>query len=443
MKPRLGIAWRLALIVVGSLVVIQFAAIGAYMFERRDVALFALGPQLPDQIAALVRLADDRPEGDRRLIAAAAAGPGVRIRFPDTAEDVAPSGREVVFFETLVRRALGGEARAIRVELDRGLGAFGVAGGRGARVRVVVALRGGGALDFTAGGELTARLLGLPVGLLAGLFGMIVALIAVLAVAREAKPLVRLAQAVDGFGHDLAPRPLEETGAPEVRRLVRAINRMQTRIVSLVETRTVMLAAIAHDLGTAMTRLRLRLELSPPHPMRDRAVKDLDDMARLVDEGLAFARSTSEADREPLDLAGLVAEAVGDRIDLGEPIVSRPMPSAAPIVASRLGLTRVIDNLVDNALRYAGDAEVALARVGAEWELTVGDHGAGIPPAARARIFEPYVRLEGSRNRGTGGSGLGLAIARQIVAAHGGTIEVRDRADGSSGTVIAVRLPAA
>ncbi|NLH82923.1 MAG: HAMP domain-containing protein [Phyllobacteriaceae bacterium] len=443
MKSRLGIAWRLALIVVAALVAIQIAVIGAYMVERRDVARFALGPQLPDQIAALVHLADDRSEAERRLIAGAAAGPGVRIRFPEAADDVVSGGREVVFLETLVRRALGGDARPIRVEVDRGLGALGAIGGRGTHVRVVVALHGGGVLDFAAGGELTARLLGLPVGLIAGLFGMTVALIAVLAVAREAKPLVRLAQAVDGFGHDLAPRPLDETGAPEVRRLVRAINRMQTRIVSLVETRTVMLAAIAHDLGTTMTRLRLRLELSSPDPMRDRAVKDLDDMARLVDDGLAFARSTSEADREPLDLAELVGDAVADRIELGEAIVLRPLPAAAPIVASHLGLSRVIGNLVDNALRYAGDAEVALVRVAAEWELTVADHGSGISPEDRARIFEPYVRLEASRNRATGGTGLGLAIARQIVAAHGGTIEVRDRADGRSGAVFAVRLPAA
>lgn len=443
MRPRIGIGWRLALIVVAALVAIQLAVVAAYVVERPDAPRFALGPKLPDQIAALVRLADDRSTEERSLIAAAAAGPGIRLAFPEHSEPANAKGREVALFEALVRRALGDGDRWVRVVVARGLTDDGALSDRGAHVRVFVPLRGGGHLDFTAGGGLTARLFGLPVGLLAGLFGLVVALVAVIAITREAKPLIRLAQAVDGLGETLRHRPLEETGAPEVRHLVQAINRMQARIASLVETRTLTLGAIAHDLGTAMTRLRLRLELLAADPMRDRAVEDLETLSRLVDDGLAFARSTADVDHEPLDLAAIVAEVCRDRSDLGAPVRLGALPPSARLTGSRIGLTRLVGNLVDNALRYAGDAEVAVVEAGDAWALTVSDHGPGIPPADRLRVFEPFLRLEASRNRATGGSGLGLAIAHQVATAHGGTIEIEDRPDGASGAVVRVRLPSA
>lgn len=442
MKPRIGLAWRLALIVVAALVLVQLAAVAAYVIERRDSGASVLSPRLPEQIAALVHLADGASDTVRKSIATAVASPGVRVVFSDRVDpSAAADGREFALFETLVRRALDDYDRPVQVALAQGLGPAGSYAGRGAHVRVIVPLRGGGILDFSAGGEITARLFGLPVGLLAGLFGLIVAFVAVFAVTREATPLIRLAQAVDDFGHDLAPRPLEELGAPEVRHLVQAINRMQARIATLVESRTLVLGAIAHDLGTAMTRLRLRLELLDAGPLRDRAIDDLADMARLVDDGLAFSRSTSETDRQPVDLTALASVVVADRADLGARVHLVSSPPSAPYVGSRVGLTRLLGNLVDNALRYAGDAEIAITPVAGGWEIAVSDHGPGIPIADRNRVFEPYVRLEASRNRTTGGTGLGLAISDQIARAHGGGIEIRDRTDGASGTVVVIRLP--
>lgn len=442
MTLRIGFAWRLALIVVAALVLVQITVVAAYMLERRDSTRLALGPRLSDQIAALVHLADDRSPAERALIATAAGGPGVEVRFSDHVDLAPAQGREVALFEAIVRRALGEAGRPVRVTIARGLGPDGSFTGRGSHVRVVVPLHDGRYLDFSAGGELTARLFGLPVGMLAGLFGLLVALVAVFAIAREAKPLVRLAHAVDGFGEDLRHRPLEETGAPEVRHLVQAINRMQARIGTLVEMRTLTLGAIAHDLGSAMTRLRLRLELLAADPMRDRAIADLQDMARLVQDGLTFARSTSDVDHERLDLTRIARKACADRAELGAEVRLGALPPAAFVTGSQVGLSRLVGNLVDNALRYAGDAEIAVAAVGDTWELTVSDHGPGIAPADRERVFEPFHRLEASRNRATGGSGLGLAIAHQVVKAHGGTIEIRDRPDGLSGAVVAVRLKA-
>lgn len=441
MNAKLGIGWRLALIVVLALVLMQLATIVAHMIENRDASRFGLAPLLPDQITALVQIADATPPERRATLATAVSGQGVKVEFLDRFAPETAQGRELPLLERGIRRRLGDRDRMIWAHLARAGADPGPDETRLPNVRVVVALAGGGYLDFAAVGDLAARLFGIPVGFLAGAFGVLVALAALVAIAREARPLVRLAQAVDGLGTDLRGRPLTEEGAPEVRRLVRALNRMQDRIVGLVENRSLLLGAIAHDLGTLMTRLRLRLELLPPDPGRDKAVKDLADMARLVSDSLAFARSSSERDHADLDLAQIVRETTQERIDLGAPVRLAPGTATAEVSGSRLGLSRLVGNLVDNALRHAGDAEVGLAAEGDRWRLTVADHGPGIPEAERGGIFEPFARLDPSRNRATGGSGLGLAIVRQIVEAHEGTIEVGGRADGASGAVFTVRLP--
>lgn len=441
MNAKFGIGWRLALIVVVALILVQLAAIAAHVIENRQATRTGAAPLLPEQIAALVQIADALPSERRGTLATAVSSQGIHVRFLDRFTTETTQGREMPLLERALRRRLGDDGRLVWADLAHGGVDRGVEETRLPNVRVVVALAGGGFLDFYAVGDLTARLFGVPVGFLAGAFGFLVALAALVAVAREARPLIRLAQAVDDLGTDLRGRPLPEDGAPEVRRLVRALNRMQERIVALVENRTLLLGAIAHDLGTLMTRLRLRLELLPPDPGRDLAVKDLGDMARLVSDSLAFARSAADRDHTRVDLARIVREAVQERVDLGAAVrLADGVPSAS-FVGSRLGLSRLIGNLIDNALRHAGDAEVSLTAEPTGWRLAVADHGPGIEAEDRARIFEPFARLDPSRNRATGGSGLGLAIVRQIVESHDGTIEVGARADGAAGAVFTVRLP--
>jgi signal transduction histidine kinase len=222
--------------------------------------------------------------------------------------------------------------------------------------------------------------------------------------------------------------------------LIQAFNRMQSRIAELVRNRSFMLGAISHDLRTYLTRLRLRIELMPDADARERATRDVEGMQNLVEDALMFARGTFGADEQrPVDLGALVRRECAER-DGGKVRLSAPAEPVT-VTGDAAALARVVGNLVDNALKYGEAAEVSAARCGDLAEIIIDDHGPGIPAGERERIFEPFRRLEESRNRERGGAGLGLAIARQVIESHRGTIRVEDRPGG--GARFRVQLPLA
>lgn len=214
---------------------------------------------------------------------------------------------------------------------------------------------------------------------------------------------------------------------------------MQARITRLVADRTLMLAAVAHDLRSALTRLRLRVELIEEEAQRDRAVADLEAMEQMLDETLAFARDeAADEGREPTDLAALLQTLVSDVSDAGGQAVYEG-PDRLTALVRPVGIRRALTNLIDNAVRYGGRAEVRLQAEPRRIEIIIDDRGPGIPPERRDDVFRPFLRLEPSRSRATGGSGLGLAVARSIVRRHGGEIGLEDRPGG--GLRVRVGLP--
>ncbi|HUH85508.1 MAG TPA: ATP-binding protein, partial [Stellaceae bacterium] len=311
-----------------------------------------------------------------------------------------------------------------------------------ARAQIVVSLASGGFLRVEAGDELISRIFGLPAGFWAGVIGFAAAALAIVAVIRETRPLALLVRSVDKFGAALEPAPLPERGAREVRSLIRAVNRMQSRIAELVKTRTLVIGAISHDLRTYLTRLRLRVETLPEGETRLRAVNDVENMQALIEDALTFARATFVGvKKERIDLAALVARECEERASAGKAVAAAVPRGTAMVDGSAPALARVVGNLVDNAVAYGDAAEVSLAHFGDKLELRVEDRGPGVPASEREHIFEPFHRIEASRNRERGGAGLGLAIARQIVEGHRGRITVEDRPGG--GARFIVRLPAA
>ncbi|MDQ0503809.1 sensor histidine kinase [Xanthobacter agilis] len=443
-RHRFGIAARLALILVGALALAQLLMLAAYMAERRraEEARFTIVP-LMVQIAAVVRLADAVDPAQRALALAAATSTGFIPRYLPAVPEIgsppvlAPLAQRLQGLlgddRTVMVAMLTAETRGEQaVERLRDLS--------GARLRVVVPLKHGGALEVTAGGDLVVRLLGLPVGLLAGVLGFLVAFVALLAVRREIRPLSDLAAVVERFGADLEPQEVAERGAPEVRAVTRAVNTMQARISELVRARALVLGAISHDLKTYLTRLRLRLELLGEAPQVMKAKADLDDMEALVNDALSYARAAfSGAHAEPVDLAWLARAEHDARLAQGAKVTLAGADTPHPVLGAPGALARVLANLAGNALAYGGCADMALAARADEVELRVEDRGPGIPPAARAAVFEPFYRLEPSRNRERGGAGLGLTIVRQIVEAHGGRVEISDRPGG--GARVSVVLP--
>jgi signal transduction histidine kinase len=244
-----------------------------------------------------------------------------------------------------------------------------------------------------------------------------------------AAPIRRFADAAELVGRDSAAPPLPVDGPAEMRQAAAAFNAMQQRIRRLLEERTEMVAAIAHDLRTPLARLAFRLEALPDDARR-KAASDIDEMTTMIAATLDFTRDRARAPvRELLDLR-LLAEAVAnDYADVGRDVTIEP---AAPVHVhgDAAALRRAIGNLVDNALKYGHRARIEVATQGTRALLSVDDDGPGIPESLQARAFRPFTRLEESRNRGTGGVGLGLTVVRATVLDHGGEVSLVNRVEG-------------
>lgn len=256
---------------------------------------------------------------------------------------------------------------------------------------------------------------------------------------RMARPMARLADASNRLGRGRAEAPLPEEGPREVRQTIHAFNRMQERLERHLRDRSRMLAAVSHDLRTPITKLRLRAEYIEDLEMRERTLATLAEIEAVLSAALSFARDeAADESSRPTDLAALVQSLVDDHADLGGAVSYRG-PGRAIVACRPVALKRALNNLIDNALKYADRCWVRLIEEPRTRLILIEDDGPGIPEAELERVFEPFFRLEASRNAETGGTGLGLSVARTIVHAHGGTLVLANRAGGGLRAVI--RLP--
>ncbi|MEL6375255.1 MAG: ATP-binding protein [Pseudomonadota bacterium] len=309
---------------------------------------------------------------------------------------------------------------------------------------ISVRLNDGSYAQFKTFGSAGYRIFGVPPGFGIGIIGAVLAIIAVWVVRREARPLKALRASVDAFARDAAPRPVTERGAPDIQRLIVANNTMQARIAHLVSGRTVMIGAISHDLRTYLTRLRLRVEMLSDADMRARAARDLDAMATLLDEALRFAEHDHNSpESTPVDVVALLNDEIAQRpsatIRFAGPAAGEP---AVLVSGGDVALQRLFTNLLDNAARYASSVHISFGQLdNTSVRIDVDDDGPGIPVHEREAVFEPFHRLEASRNRDEGGTGLGLAIARQVATRAGGTLTIGESPLG--GARFSVTLPRA
>ena len=271
------------------------------------------------------------------------------------------------------------------------------------------------------------------------LSALAVAAVAVLMGRRISNPMRNLAAAADRLGRGEEMDELPETGPLEIRSTVRAYNLMRARLDSYVRDRTAVLAAISHDLRTPITSLRLHVELLGEGNARAKMLGTLEEMQRMTEDALAFIRegTQNEATRM-VDLHALIDSVAVDLADLGHELTV--LDTARVVVACRpVALRRAFRNLLENASLHGVRATVRIARDHRDLSVVIEDQGPGIPGADLERVFEPFVRLDESRNRDKGGSGLGLAIARTIIRGHGGNIFLENRAEG--GLRVTVALP--
>ncbi|MBU1378394.1 MAG: HAMP domain-containing protein [Alphaproteobacteria bacterium] len=255
---------------------------------------------------------------------------------------------------------------------------------------------------------------------------------------RLSQPIKVFAEAAERLGRDPNAPPLEVKGPAEVTTAARAFNEMQGRLRRYVEDRTAMMGAIAHDLRTPLTRLRFRIE-SLPEEQRVKYASDLDQMEEMITATLTFVRdATRPGERTPLELSSLVESLCDEMAETGAKTEVEPGEKVI-LEGDPMALRRLIANLLENAVKFGGQARARVFSDAGHAVVEIDDDGPGIPEKDAEKVFDPFYRREPSRSRQTGGIGLGLAIVRSIARGHGGDVSLTNRVGG--GLTARVQLP--
>ncbi|MEM9011381.1 MAG: ATP-binding protein [Pseudomonadota bacterium] len=400
---------------------------------------------LPERVVAMVELLESGADAERIL--GALNGPDLLVLLSD-----APVADEAVAETTLPRvervlarydDVLGGRPYAAYIAVPDG-----VAGTELQRrdrtlwsrypLRMAIGLSDGRTLVVETRDDLLTQIYSVPIGFWSGIFGLVSALIVLLVLRRETAPLRALARAAEAFSAGAAPTPVRERGAPELRHLIAAFNRMQVRIADLLEGRRVMLGALGHDLRTYLTRFQLKADAAGAESL----TPDIAHMASILENCLALARDPDgKARLATVDLVALVARVAADLAETGQEIAVALPEAELTVRANDLALERALRNVVDNAVRYGANPSISAQRQADMVELVVADSGPGIPAEDRARLMQPFLRGNAARTADGAGSGLGLSIAKALIEQHGGTLSLA--ANQPRGLRVSLCLPAA
>lgn len=461
LAPR-SLFGRLMLVLLAVLVAAQLVSFAVHMHERGEELSQASGMQSAQRIADIVKLLDSLEPAERRRVVPVLSSPGLAValdRAPRAAPQEAPGARSALF-AAMLRRFLG-DGRTVEVSVTgsvplepgpgRGFrGRDGMHGGwappmaahyfsrPGFAFVAQVPLRDGTLVTFDT--RLPAQTANWPYRLLLSLAVLLAAVIAVslLAVRWVTRPLKTLADTADELGKNIHRPPLEERGPLEVVRAARAMNTMQARLIGYLDERTRVLAAMSHDLKTPLTRLRLRAALLEDPGLKAKVEADLDEMQSMLGDALDFLRGAGGGEPvQPVDMAALLESLQADMQELGGEVVIEGAP-LKPFPGKPQALKRCLWNLLDNAVKYGKRARVAVNDNDQRLEIRIRDEGPGIPPSELGKVFEPFYRVESSRNRETGGTGLGLSIAKGIAEDHGGSLTLRNHAQGGLEATLAL-----
>ncbi len=441
---------RMALILFSGLLLVQLTSTAIQFYDRGQRLFQASGLSSSERIAEIVRLLDEASQEEReRLIAILNVDP-LRVSLT-AAEWQSPPQSETNWpaeeFRQRLSRQLG-SSYELRVAVsdqpqhnDQNVHAMGEHNmqhmqgtGMGLPDALVfyaqVKLSDGTWVSFENSiaeevfADSTRLLITLAVLIVTVLF------ISLLAVRWVTRPLTMLTQAANKLGSNINQPPLSEIGATEVKHAAKAFNFMQSRLQNFIEDRARLLTAISHDLKTPITRMRLRAEMLDDQQQRDSFIKNLDEMQSIATETLDFLRADDTHEKlQPIDVCALLEAIKDDVAELGQH-VELDICESRHCRARPMALKRCVSNLVENALKYACDVHVTTEQNAQCLIIIVSDSGTGIPDDKLQTVFEPFYRLEDSRNRETGGTGLGLSIARNIALSHGGDLRLVNKPEG-------------
>ncbi len=467
---------RLVLVLFAGLLVAQLAGFALHMQERAELLAQASGTQSAQRIADMVGLIDPMSPGERETILKVLNAPPLMLNLEQPplaaqAMDTEASVRAARLM-TILRRLLGAE-REIAVQVTRidavprksrakegkerkegkenkeSKGSGNPRNVRGKdetpRSRESMERRAGArGLSFVAQIKLRDGVLATfdtnvspdagnwPYRLLLSILLLLVAVLLVswVAVRWATRPLKALADAADELGANINRAPMPESGPVEVVRAARAFNTMQSRLAAHMRERTQVMAAMSHDLKTPITRLRLRAELLDDERLRAKFAGDLQEMESMVTAALDFLRGMDNGEPvQPVDIMAILESLQADIQETGGSVKIEGQASE-PYRGRAQALKRCIRNLVENAIKYGQRARIVVEDSPQRLVLHIQDEGPGIPAAELAKVFEPFYRVEASRNRDTGGTGLGLPIARGIAELHGGSVTLVNQVGG-------------
>jgi two-component system osmolarity sensor histidine kinase EnvZ len=426
-----GLYARSLLIIVTPMVILQSVVAFVFMERHWNTVTYRLSAAVTQDIAALIDVYRNYPQDEDQatLRRIAQERLGLVVDFlPGT--DLPPTGSKPFF--SLLDQAL---SREISKQIRRPFWIDTV--GRSSLIEIRIQLDNSVMRVFARRNAAYASnseiFLLWMVGTSLVLLG-----VAILFLRNQIRPILALADAAEGFGKGREVPDFRPRGAREVRRAANAFMEMKRRVERTLEQRTAMLAGVSHDLRTLLTRFKLELALLGDGPEVAALKKDVDEMARMIEAYLAFARGDSGEPSAPTDMAAFLEELKTDAERHGHK--ASVVFHGVPIVTVRpAAFKRCLANLVSNAARFAPSIAITGHRDHRYLTVTVDDDGPGIPTNMRDEVFKPFFRLDDARNQDEGGTGLGLAIARDIARSHGGEIMLSDSPLG--GLRATVRVP--
>ncbi len=449
--PDTMVARTLLVLIIG-LTVSHALSVSLYFTDQSTAFMFAGGEHVADRILTIERLTKTAPQVERQRIVALADDPELHVmwsRDSATGDGIAADPKAEIFRDALATQFGNLDDWDLRLRHAEAItsGPWREHARQehdgsefGETLMVSLQLPDLSWLNFAAPIKSPE-----PFWTLRFAISMVVMLFAVgilsaLVVLHLTKPLSVFAQAARRLGVDVKAPALPERGPAEIRQATQAFNEMQNRIQRFVEDRVQMVAAISHDLGTPITRLRLRTEFVANREQREKMLADLDDMEKMVFSVLSFARDDAASEpRALVNLRTLLQRVCDDMTDMGHTVSLDAGDEAVGYECRPAAIRRALTNLIENAVKYGGEARVSLDATSDAILIRIDDDGPGIPEELREEVFKPFRRLEASRSRETGGAGLGLTVARTIVRGLGGDVTLTNRSEG--GLRVEVRLP--
>lgn len=428
---------RLVIVFILGLIAAQVVSLAIVLQDRGEFLSRASGVQSVRRIADTVILFDTVNTTERERLVKLLSSPAMRVvitsdmpRLPSARvlRDTSESPQSVMF-TSILQRMLGREREIRLVVLEPSQQtptAPRYHGRANATVVAQIRLMDGNWAVFDSQLQPDTwtwpyRALLSAIVLLLGVF-----FLAVIGVRWITRPLKNFSQAAIELGKNIDRPPLPETGPVEVKEAARALNGMQARLSRYVHDRTRILAAMSHDLKTPITRMRLRAELLDDEPAKEKFKRDLSELESMVSGTLDFMRGLETTESiQLLDMNALLESLQSDAQELGHSVhITGSLFSPYPCRPQ--AMKRCLSNLLDNAVKYGGVAHVQTVQLPASLHIIICDEGPGVPVEELERLFDPFYRLESSRNRDHGGTGLGLTIARSIADQHGGTLILKN-----------------